>query len=86
MPFDHMGRKPASDEERPSARAGVSRAILADAVSDAERISAAVLLVLVALVLWRAGARPRQVALVTLVLLLGILATAAVWDYLESHE
>jgi hypothetical protein len=55
-------------------------------VSDAEWIGAAVLLVLVALVLWRTGAAPRQIALITLVLLLGILATAAAWDYLESHE
>jgi hypothetical protein len=55
-------------------------------MSEAEWISAAVLVVLVALFLWRTGAAPEQIALVTACLALGILGTAAVWDYLESHE
>jgi hypothetical protein len=52
---------------------------------DPEWISAAVLLALLALFLWWSGAAPRQIALVTAAVLLGIVATAAVWDFLESH-
>jgi uncharacterized membrane protein YqjE len=55
-------------------------------VEAAEWLSAGALLGLLALVLWRTGAAPRHVALILAVVALGIVATAAVWDYLESHE
>ena len=55
-------------------------------MSSAEWIGAATVTALLALVLWRAGAMPRQIAFVTVALVLGILATAAIWDFFESHD
>jgi hypothetical protein len=55
-------------------------------MGGAEWLAAAVLLSLLALVLWRSGTLPRDIALILAVVALGILVTAATWDYLESHE
>jgi hypothetical protein len=58
----------------------VEASILALPMFDPEWLSAAALVALIALFLWRSGAPPRQIVFVAGIAALGIAATALFWS------